>query len=652
MDRTDFVRINPLPVIPCDEKVIDIPLSELDFHLHLAKMEMGNSENMRQAAAHIRELLGEGIMAFNTRLWMNRFNMPFKSVNDIVQSLRKKDMITVNYESELKYCFTAKYLMEPMKDPEIRECPYPTMDANTFWMRLALLRKSPSETVRQVPIVVKSFIEEGKLEFTAREWLSRTGMSFHSYAVCMGSLVAQHLTVNMSMYDNCASIRFPPHRFTLRRDPFAPLAQDAAQYSNPDFWNRIYSMCISPSRVKHHAGEFIQSLLGNGRIDFTVEEMETLTGYNKGENNSVLSVLKKNKLISIKCTDSSEKSNGRPCARYKLTAPRNTLTMTNVNGITKRLNAEVFVPEKVILSADEFWSRVEKMSSNEAPVVRHTAEIIRSMIAKGVTIFTRQSWMAYSKMGRGAYATCRTVLDNNGLVYNLTAETRYFKKATGIYAFTLEGLDYSAFAEQSTNDDITAAHARISMQCDNDPEQFRPLLEKIAPFATFESYVDKIVSLMKHCSSPFTEGQWAEATGHTVSSEAAYECSVLLQMGLLRRYDRGRFRSYSFRFITTSDLEQLINHNDIHAPRGDGEFWNQLATLEWSRSSLMRKAITVILAMISEGVQSFSADEWNIRSGMSYKQLRNLLRSLCKKGIIIESGERGDKRYWIDYPGR
>ena len=190
------------------------------------------------------------------------------------------------------------------------------------------------------------------------------------------------------------------------------------------------------------------------------------------------------------------------------------------------------------------------------------------------------------------------------------------------------------------------------MQCENDPEQFRTFLEKIAPYATFDSFTDKIVSFMKHCSSPFTEDQWAEANGHTASSEGAYECSVLLQMGLLRRYDRGRFRTYSFRFITTFDLEQLINHNEIHAPRGDGEFWNQLATLEWSKSSLMRKAIAVILEMISEGMHTFSADEWYKRTGMANQQLKNLLRSLINKGIIIELGEKCNKRFWIAYSGK
>jgi transcription initiation factor IIE alpha subunit/predicted transcriptional regulator len=649
MKRTDNEVRNPLPVIQCNEKMIDIPISELNFHLHLAKMEMGNSENMRQAAAHIRELLGEGILVFTSRLWMNRFNTPYRNFNDIVQSLRKKDMITVYYENELKYRFTAKYLMEPMKDRETRECPYPTMDANSFWMRLALLRKSWSETVRQVPGIVKSFLDEGKLEFTAHEWLSKTGMSAKELAVCMESLDAQHLTVNMSIYDNSVSIHLPPHRFTLRRDSSALVERDAAEYSNHDFWKRIYSMCISPSTVKHRAVEFIQSLLENGRIDFTMAEMESLTGYTKRENNSVLALLKKHNLIYIKCTDSSKKANGRPCARYRLTAPRNTLTMTNVNGITKRLHSEVFVPENITLSADEFWSRVDQMSSNKAPAVRLTAEIIRSMIANGLSVFTRQSWMAYSGMGHGAYAICRSVLHNNGLVYNLTAETRYDKKATGIYAYTLEGLDYSAFAQLSTNDEITAAHARMKMQCENDPEQFRPLLEKIAHFATFDSFTDKVVSLMKRCSSSFSECQWAEANGYIASSEAAYECSVLLQMGLLRRCDRGRFRTYSFQFLTTSDLEQLIKQNEIHAPRGDGEFWNQLATLEWSNSNLMRKAIAEILEMISEGKHTFSEDEWHKRTGMTNQQLRNLLRTLTNKGIIIELGEKGHKRFWIAY---
>jgi hypothetical protein len=120
-------------------------------------------------------------------------------------------------------------------------------------------------------------------------------------------------------------------------------------------------------------------------------------------------------------------------------------------------------------------------------------------------------------------------------------------------------------------------------------------------------------------------------------------------MGLLRRCDRGRFRTYSFRFISTSDLEELINHNEIHAPRGDGEFWNQLATLEWSNSNLMRKAIAEILEMISEGKHTFSEDEWHKRTGMTNQQLRNLLRTLTNKGIIIELGEKGHKRFWIAY---
>ena len=506
MEATDYERRNLLPVIQCNEKMIDIPISELEFHLHLAKMEMGRSENMHQAAAHIRELLGEDILVFTSRLWMSRFNIPYRTFNIMVYSLRRKGMITVYHGSELEYRFTAKYLIEPIKDPETRECPYPTMDANSFWMRLALLRKSCSERVRRVPGIVKSFFNEGKLEFTAHEWFAKTGMSAMDFATCMQSLDTQHLIVNMAMYDKGISLRNPAYRFTLRGDPFAPVAP--AEYKNPDFWGLIYGMCNSPSRVKHLAGKFIQSLLGNGRIDFTVAEMETLTGYTRSENNSVLALLRKHMLISY--TVPGKTGNGKPCARYRLTAPRNTLTMTNVNGITKRLNAEVFVPENIILSADEFWSRVDQMSSNKAPAVRLTAEIIRNMIANGISVFTRQSWMAYSGIGQGTYAICRSVLRNNGLVYNLTAETRYDKKATGVYAFTLKGLDYSDFAGLSTNDGITAAHARISMQCANAPEQFRTLLEKISPYATFDSFTDKVVSIMKHCSSPFTESQWAE----------------------------------------------------------------------------------------------------------------------------------------------
>ena len=64
METTDYERKNPLPVIQCSEKIINIPLSELNFHIHLAKMEKSKSENQRRAVAQIRELLGEGIMVF------------------------------------------------------------------------------------------------------------------------------------------------------------------------------------------------------------------------------------------------------------------------------------------------------------------------------------------------------------------------------------------------------------------------------------------------------------------------------------------------------------------------------------------------------------------------------------------------------------
>ena len=199
MERTDTERRKPLPVIQCDENTIDIPLSEFSFHLHLAKMEKSKSDNQRRAVAQIRELLGEGIMVFTSRLWMNRFNIPYRTFNDLVYSLRRKGMITVNYGIVLKYRFTAKYLIEPIKDPDIQECPYPTMDANSFWMRLALLRRSSSERVRRVPGTVKAFFDEGKLEFTAHEWLAKTGMSAQDLAVCMESLDRQHLIVNMAM---------------------------------------------------------------------------------------------------------------------------------------------------------------------------------------------------------------------------------------------------------------------------------------------------------------------------------------------------------------------------------------------------------------------------------------------------------------------
>ena len=40
---------------------------------------------------------------------------------------------------------------------------------------------------------------------------------------------------------------------------------------------------------------------------------------------------------------------------------------------------------------------------------------------------------------------------------------------------------------------------------------------------------------------------------------------------------------------------------------------------------------------------------WYKRTGMVFRQLKSLLRSLTHKGIIIELGEKGHKRFWIAY---
>ena len=95
MDSTETGRNTPVPIIPFNERAVEIPLPELDFCLHLAKMEMGHSENMRRAASHVREFLSEGKLEFTSSDWIDRYSIPRSAFNDIVRSLRTKKMITV-----------------------------------------------------------------------------------------------------------------------------------------------------------------------------------------------------------------------------------------------------------------------------------------------------------------------------------------------------------------------------------------------------------------------------------------------------------------------------------------------------------------------------------------------------------------------------
>ena len=354
--RTGLEIYMNIPSIPCDDRVIDIPLDELSFCLHLAEMETGYSENMRQAATNIREMLSEGIYEFCSNDWIYRFHTCYRDFYIIIQSLRKSNMVEVIYGKKLKYRFKTDFLMPPMTIPEIRECPYPTMDSNTFWMRLALLRKSPSIQIRQVPMIVKAMINEGKTEFTAEEWLSRTGMSKDDYSSCRRSMLGQQLIVNLSNFDNSIPVRFPIFRFTQRGIPFIPDTQYHDERGNPDFWNIVYSMCNSPTRVKQQASEMIRMLVERGRIEFTVSELEALTQYSHKELNAVLERLKECGLITRKCNELRIRRPEKMCIRYRLTAPRNTLTMSKVNGITQRLSSDIAIPECYILTPDESMS--------------------------------------------------------------------------------------------------------------------------------------------------------------------------------------------------------------------------------------------------------------------------------------------------------
>lgn len=124
MESTETCRNNPVPTIPFDERAVEIPLLELDFCLNLARMEMGHSENMRHAAAHVREFLSEGMLEFTSSDWIDRYNISHSAFNAIVRSLRTKNMITMIHGSKIKYRFTAQFVAPPMKEPVAQECPY------------------------------------------------------------------------------------------------------------------------------------------------------------------------------------------------------------------------------------------------------------------------------------------------------------------------------------------------------------------------------------------------------------------------------------------------------------------------------------------------------------------------------------------------
>ena len=115
--------------------------------------------------------------------------------------------------------------------------------------------------------------------------------------------------------------------------------------------------------------------------------------------------------------------------------------------------------------------------------------------------------------------------------------------------------------------------------------------------------------------------------------------NVLIQMGLVFRQTVRGSSTYQFRFQNTDTLAQLIE-NEIHAPRhpDNYDFWTNLALLEFSHSSVIRRGAKEFLKLIEDGRSRFSPAYFRQYAKLSDGECRNIIRALLDKKLVTATG--------------
>ena len=86
-------------------------------------------------------------------------------------------------------------------------------------------------------------------------------------------------------------------------------------------------------------------------------------------------------------------------------------------------------------------------------------------------------------------------------------------------------------------------------------------------------------------------------------------------------------------------MAQLIE-NEIHAPRhpDNYDFWTNLALLEFSHSSVIRRGAKEFLKIIEDGRSRFSPAYFRQYANLSHGECRNIIRSLLDKKLVTATG--------------
>ena len=630
------------PPSPAEETSDPVPESP-SIWASLQEMENSKSRNVMRTAATAKDMLREGILEFSTTDWMERSGMSTREYHASREAMIAHGIIERigtgkhNHTNIAVYRFKVdipqsvqQSRLSPESDSEastgesspdrisLSDPPPPASPEPVLWPILNEMRDSRFEISRKAAEVLEGLLRDGFQEFDYNLWMSRSGMTYPEFDRCRKSLAKRQLITNLTPGPG----KDAHYRICIPDDFDAKEPCDAPPVLTADyFWAIVENMECSKSERLCRAAGIIRSMIADGISEFTRSDWIAYSNMSSLEFTACrMAMLTKGLVGKVKNFGTDN-----------LTLYRFTL-----QGIRTGIRPDVPPPPVIVeLDTATFENQLKEMTASHSAVIRSAAAAITEMISEGSLEFTGESWRKRTGMTAKEYNTCISSMYTRNLLVRIGSSTNSAGHAISLYKLTWP---------------FESRVPSLKAKAYTPPEKYRPLLERIAPLAPITNLPDKVIALRNRTPDCFRVEEWASVNNLSID-EANYEMNALIQMGLVYRQTIRGVTTFAFRFHDTDQLSQMIE-NEIHAPRHpkNNGFWTNLALLEFSHSSTIRKGAAEFYRIIEDGKAAFPPTYLHHRLNMSHRECRNVIRALQDKELITATGGNTKLRRYVINP--
>ena len=413
------------------------------FYDRLAKMESSPYEHIRKTASIVRSFLREGIMEFTRADWMKRSGGTSKDYYRSYKALQERLMIaTVSNpgKRDSPFQFMLPDNMAVMENPELRAkllSDQKVLTSEEFWDRVESMKRSRSPLTVRLATIVRDMIDEGITEFTAAQWIARTGMTPLKYQACQNRLITKNIIYSVkrteiaSDANNTVGRRFV-YRFTLEGLDYSNRMLEKSEKTYQQKLTVPHGLTVAALQAQVEAMEksrsvavrqgagFVKKSISENKMEFTEKELMLEASLTTKQVTVCLkSMLDRNMLIKVEAK------------KYRLNileaqdgvgqdgVGQDSVGQDGVgqdgvgqDGAEHLGAAKNSTPQP----SAAFEQKLKKLETGWSSQLKYAACIIRNMIAAGIVEFTAQDWVEHSDMSYEQFCSCRVTLRNNKII--------------------------------------------------------------------------------------------------------------------------------------------------------------------------------------------------------------------------------------------